>query len=245
MRSLTGSNLDNFLIELGVAFHGLLLDHLKKFSVNPTGGLMLTKDIALYQETISNFNQAILKPRFEMLRQLGNLFIVRPEVLRAYMRDDVHLSKLDPTMLRPYLAQRSDYTISLAKYLDKELGISTTSSFVNGGNLYKAAWASLNNPSSSSTPTTTATIADESMNEERRPSPPKTHLQRPKLTSDGRKRPGTAIGGLFEQLDTLNIGLGLKTDDDNDGNKEKNETSQKRIPAYLNLQNNNKHKNNL
>ncbi|TIA77982.1 hypothetical protein E3P92_03717 [Wallemia ichthyophaga] len=243
MDSLTGSNLDKFLIELGVAFHGLLLDHLKKFSVNPTGGLMLTKDIALYQETITNFNQAILKPRYEMLRQLGNLFIVRPEVLRAYMRDDVHLSKLDPAMLRPYLSQRSDYTTSLAKYLDKELGISTTSSFANGGNLYKAAWATLNNPSSSSIPVTRRGTGDESesVKEDQKPTPPRTQLQRPKLTSDGRKRPGTAIGGLFEQLDTLNMGLGLKTDDD--GNDK--ETSQKRAPAYLNLQNNDQDKNNL
>ena len=203
---------------------------------------MLSKDIALYQETISNFNQAILKPRFEMLRQLGNLFIVRPEVLRAYMRDDVHLSKLDPAMLRPYLAQRSDYTIALAKYLDKELGITTTSSFVNGGNLYKAAWASLNNPSSSSLTATNAAMEDNAA--ERRPSPPKTHLQRPKLTSDGRKRPGTAIGGLFEQLDTLNMGLGLKTDDDHDS-KEKADVGQKRIPAYLNLQSNSNNTNDL
>ncbi|TIC70399.1 Mak16-domain-containing protein [Wallemia mellicola] len=222
VEALTGSNLEKFLIELGVAFHGLLLDHLKKFSVNPTGGLMLTKDIALYQETIANFNQPILKPRFEMLRQLGNLFIVRPEVLRAYMRDDIHLSKLDPAMLRPYLAQRSDYTMGLAKYLDKELGISQTS-LVNGGNLYRAAWASLNNPSS--TP----------------PIPSKTpspvpHLQRPKLASDGRKRPGTAIGGLFEQLEHLNIGLGLKAEDDE---KEKDLQSSRKSPAYLNLQNNN------
>jgi len=58
---LSGKNAEAFLTEVGVAFHrlvsllvppaciaefgiySLLLDHYKKFPVNPTGGLMLTK----------------------------------------------------------------------------------------------------------------------------------------------------------------------------------------------------------
>jgi hypothetical protein len=41
--SLSGKNAESFLTEVGAAFHSLLLDHFKKFPVNPTGGLMLTK----------------------------------------------------------------------------------------------------------------------------------------------------------------------------------------------------------
>jgi hypothetical protein len=55
---LSGKNAEVFLTEVGVSFHTyvsilrmtmpmltsrLLLDHYKKFPVNPTGGLMLTK----------------------------------------------------------------------------------------------------------------------------------------------------------------------------------------------------------
>jgi hypothetical protein len=42
-QGLSGKNAEAFLTEVGVAFHSLLLDHYKKFNVNPTGGLMLTK----------------------------------------------------------------------------------------------------------------------------------------------------------------------------------------------------------
>jgi hypothetical protein len=43
-----------------------------------------------------------------MLRQLGNSFIVQPDVLKTYMTES-HLGRIDPVLLRPYLAQRSDY----------------------------------------------------------------------------------------------------------------------------------------
>lgn len=63
--NLSGKNLEVFLTEIGVAFHrsgahhnvssltnptfsSLLLEHLKKFSVNPTGGLMLAKFVIQY-----------------------------------------------------------------------------------------------------------------------------------------------------------------------------------------------------
>lgn len=43
IEGLSGNNAEAFLTEIGVAFHALLLEHYKKFTVNPTGGLMLTK----------------------------------------------------------------------------------------------------------------------------------------------------------------------------------------------------------
>jgi hypothetical protein len=44
-----------------------------------------------------------------MLRQLGNSFIVQPNVLKSYMTES-HLGRIDARLLRPYLAQRSDYS---------------------------------------------------------------------------------------------------------------------------------------
>ena len=41
--NLSGKNCESFLTEVGVAFHALLLDHLKKYPVSATGGLILTK----------------------------------------------------------------------------------------------------------------------------------------------------------------------------------------------------------
>lgn len=42
-RASSSRNTETFLTEIGVAFHGLLLEHLRKFTVSPAGGLMLTK----------------------------------------------------------------------------------------------------------------------------------------------------------------------------------------------------------
>jgi hypothetical protein len=113
----------------------LLLEHYKKFPVNPTGGLMLTKyvsceapwiqlisrDLASYQDTISSFSISILNDRFEMLRQLGNSFIVQPNVLKSYMTES-HLGRIDARLLRPYLAQRSDYS-TFSRSLQLEDGV--------------------------------------------------------------------------------------------------------------------------
>jgi len=42
-QNLGGKNLEVFLTEIGIAFHSLLLEHLRKFPVSATGGLMLAK----------------------------------------------------------------------------------------------------------------------------------------------------------------------------------------------------------
>ncbi|KAG8896568.1 Exocyst complex component 5 [Tulasnella sp. 403] len=106
--SLSGQNLESFLTEIGVTFHSMLLDHLKKFPVNATGGLMLAKDLKSYQDTIATFGMPALDERFEFIRQLGNVFLVRPEILKSYVTED-YLGRIDSRLLRPYLAQRSDW----------------------------------------------------------------------------------------------------------------------------------------
>lgn len=60
----------------------------------------------------------MINDRFDMLRQLGNIFIVQPEVLRSYMTES-HLGRIDSRLLKPYLQQRSDWSqISRSLALD-------------------------------------------------------------------------------------------------------------------------------
>lgn len=47
LESLDGTNLEQFLTELGAGVRSLLLEHMKKFQINAAGGLMLTKYIPL------------------------------------------------------------------------------------------------------------------------------------------------------------------------------------------------------
>ncbi|KAF8897737.1 exocyst complex protein [Infundibulicybe gibba] len=107
-QNLSGKNLEVFLTEIGVSFHSLLLEHLRKFPVSATGGLMLAKDLKSYQDAISSFGIAALHERFEFIRQLGNVFLVRPEILKSYITEN-YLGRIDANLLKPYLALRSDW----------------------------------------------------------------------------------------------------------------------------------------
>ncbi|KAJ3575807.1 hypothetical protein NP233_g843 [Leucocoprinus birnbaumii] len=107
-QNLSGKNLEVFLTEIGVAFHSLLLEHLRKFPVSATGGLMLAKDIKSYQDIISSFGILALDDRFEFIKQLGNVFLVRPEILKSYITEN-YLGRIDVSLLKPYLALRSDW----------------------------------------------------------------------------------------------------------------------------------------
>ncbi|KAI0004964.1 exocyst complex component Sec10 [Russula compacta] len=107
-QNLSGKNLEIFLTEVGVSFHSQLLEHLRKFPVSATGGLMLAKDLKSYQDTIATFSIPALHERFEFIRQLGNIFLVQPEILKSYITEN-YLGRIEPTLLRPYLAQRSDW----------------------------------------------------------------------------------------------------------------------------------------
>ncbi|KAE9410120.1 exocyst complex component Sec10 [Gymnopus androsaceus JB14] len=106
--SLSGKNLEVFLMEIGISFHSLLLEHLRKFPVSATGGLMLAKDIRMYQDTVSSFGIPSLTERFEFIRQLGQVFLLSPEILKSYITEN-YLGRIEPSLLKPYLSQRSDW----------------------------------------------------------------------------------------------------------------------------------------
>lgn len=66
------------------------------------------RDIAKYQEVFSSFGIPSLNDRFEMLRQLGNIFVVKPEILPSILGKDF-LARIDPKALHPYLRMREDF----------------------------------------------------------------------------------------------------------------------------------------
>lgn len=66
------------------------------------------RDLKSYQDTISTFGIPALHERFEFIRQLGNVFLVRPEILKSYITEN-YLGRIDASLLKPYLALRSDW----------------------------------------------------------------------------------------------------------------------------------------
>ncbi|EJD01579.1 exocyst complex protein [Fomitiporia mediterranea MF3/22] len=135
-QNLSGKNLEVFLTEVGITFNTLLLDHLRKFSVNANGGLILAKDLKSYQDLISTFNCPALPERFEFICQLGKIFLIEPEILKSYITESA-LSRIDLHLLRPYLAQRSDWQ-TFEKGFDGQStggveGVSFVNAQMNGG----------------------------------------------------------------------------------------------------------------
>lgn len=77
----------------------------------------------MYHSTIENWKISALAEPFELLRELGNVFIVkylhtfgrrltsRPDILRSLLREGV-LARIQPSLLGPYLKQRDDYNSS-------------------------------------------------------------------------------------------------------------------------------------
>lgn len=61
-----------------------------------------------YQDIITTFGLPPLSERFEFIRQLGNVFLVQPGILRSYITEN-YLGRIDAALLRPYLAQRADW----------------------------------------------------------------------------------------------------------------------------------------
>ncbi|KAI9241544.1 MAG: exocyst complex protein [Podila humilis] len=122
-----GKNIEMFCTEVGVTFHGMLLEHFKKFSISPVGGVLLTKDIAKYQESVKAWNIPSLNERFEMLRQLGNVFLVKPEILPSVLNEG-YLAKVDFKSLYPYLQMRVDFKTSKIDKLFEKLNLLTSSS---------------------------------------------------------------------------------------------------------------------
>ncbi|KAK4101707.1 exocyst complex component Sec10 [Parathielavia hyrcaniae] len=87
-QALDGHNLEAFCSELALAVHRLLFDHFKRFQVNATGGLMVTKDMAKYVSTLREWPLVKdVEVGLEVLTEVGYLFIIGPEALRERSRN--------------------------------------------------------------------------------------------------------------------------------------------------------------
>jgi len=87
-QAIDGHNLEMFSSELALAVYRLLFEHFKKFQVNATGGLMVTKDIAKYVSTMKEWPLTKdVEQIVELLTEVGYLFIIGPEALRERSRN--------------------------------------------------------------------------------------------------------------------------------------------------------------
>lgn len=108
--TLSGQNLNSFLTELGSSLLGLLLEHIKKFTINAAGGLMLTKDMSAYHVLIKGWGVKELREGFELLHEIAKLFVVGQGALRERLADKSGvLAKVRHVQLKVWLCKREDY----------------------------------------------------------------------------------------------------------------------------------------
>ncbi|KAH8674667.1 exocyst complex component Sec10-like protein [Tricladium varicosporioides] len=111
-QAIDGQNIEVFSSELAISIRDLLFEHFKKFQVNATGGLMVTKDMSKYVSTIKNWPLSKdVEEGVEVLSEIGNLFIIGPEALRERSRNfqtggpGRKLQKLD---FKAFIVRRDD-----------------------------------------------------------------------------------------------------------------------------------------
>lgn len=87
-QAIDGHNLEMFSSELALAIYRLLIEHFKKFSVNATGGLMVTKDISRYVSTLKEWPLTKeVETVLDLLPEIGYMFMIGPEALREKSRN--------------------------------------------------------------------------------------------------------------------------------------------------------------
>lgn len=103
--ALEGLNKQAFLTELGNRLHKVLLNHWRKFTFNPSGGLRLKRDITEYGEFVRSFNAPSVDEKFEVLGILANAFIVAPESLSTLFEGTPSIRK----DAQSFIQLRDDY----------------------------------------------------------------------------------------------------------------------------------------
>jgi len=104
--ALDGRNLHLFLAELARGLRGLVLEHLRKFTVSLTGGLVISKDMAKYAELVRGWptGEELEPGAINVLVDVGHLFVVGPEALKERLRT----AGPDAAELKSFILKRED-----------------------------------------------------------------------------------------------------------------------------------------
>jgi hypothetical protein len=112
-RALDGHNLSVFLADLAAGLRALLLEHLRRFSVSLSGGLIVSKDVTKYTELVREWPLAGTpfaerEGGMQVLIEVANLFVIGPEALRERLKGGGARSREEVAELRKYVEKRED-----------------------------------------------------------------------------------------------------------------------------------------
>ncbi|XP_041131793.1 exocyst complex component 5 [Polyodon spathula] len=106
--SMDGKNVDTVLMELGVRFHRLILEHLQQFMYSSMGGMLAICDVAEYRRGAKEFRVPLVLQLFDTLHALCNLLVVAPDNLKQVCSGE-QLTNLDRNLLHAFVQLRVDY----------------------------------------------------------------------------------------------------------------------------------------
>ncbi len=111
-QALDGQNLVVFNSELTICIRDLIFEHFKKFQVNATGGLMVTKDMSKYTSTLKEWRlRKDVENSLDILSDIGSIFIIGSEALKERSKNiqagsmNKGFDKLD---FRAFVSRRDD-----------------------------------------------------------------------------------------------------------------------------------------
>lgn len=106
-QALAGPNLERVLVRLGSDWLKMLLAHFKKFQVNETGALVLTKDVSRYVLCVGEWGIEEVTASFGVLREVATLFSVHPDLLESLVHEG-RLGGLTRGQVDEYVLRRAD-----------------------------------------------------------------------------------------------------------------------------------------
>ncbi|KFY14661.1 hypothetical protein V492_02491 [Pseudogymnoascus sp. VKM F-4246] len=111
-QALDGQNFEIFNSELAICIRDLLFEHFKKFQVNATGGLMVTKDMSKYTSTLKEWRlKKDVESSLDILSDIGSIFIIGSEALKERSKNiqTGPMNKgLDKPDFRAFVSKRDD-----------------------------------------------------------------------------------------------------------------------------------------
>jgi hypothetical protein len=112
--AFNGNNLRSFVQEIALSVRDALFEHFKRFNVNATGGLMVTKDVTRYIDTLREWPlSSDVNSSLDVLSDISNIFMMGPEALKERGRA-IHTSAvgakgaLDKIDFRAFVNKRDD-----------------------------------------------------------------------------------------------------------------------------------------
>ncbi|KAH7701331.1 CBR-SEC-10 protein, partial [Aphelenchoides avenae] len=106
--SVDGKNLSAVLEELGTRMYTVVLGHIRSFSYNTAGAMLLLCDINAYKKSVEKWGVPEVRRKFESLHALANLLVVVPENLSEAAASPL-LADIDRSLIQNFIQLRQDY----------------------------------------------------------------------------------------------------------------------------------------